>query len=249
MVFLKINNIIVTFWFNKVTDIKNKINYFEEELKEYFNGINSNGVPADINPDYPRLTAISDGGHTTLNVSMINLQLVTRFDDEYNLDYEMCFDYIKQRILKIYDLLIQKLEINILYGAIAVLGEIDIDKPMQLLKDNLLSQCLTSDYFEAGVRLVEVIDNKYYKNLVYNTAKCIKINKVIDSNKQEVLLPLISMSEAKIEKENISINYEINDKYMFDKDKNYNMNFDNLLEMIKIAKSDIKDRILSILKK
>ena len=245
---MKINNIIVTFWFNKVTDIKNKINYFEEELKEYFNGINSIGVPADINPDYPRLTAISDGGHTTLNVSMINLQLVTRFDNEYNLDYEKCFDYIKQRILKIYDLLTQKLKVNILYGAISIFEEVDINKPMQVLKENLLAQHLNGNYFEAGVRLVELVDDKYYKNLIYNTAKNITINQVVNKYKKEIILPLISMSEVKIEKENISINYEINDKYMFDKNKNYNMNYDNLLEMIKIAKSDTQDNILGILK-
>lgn len=97
---MKINSIVITFWFNKVTDIRHKIDCFETELKDYFHGINSIGVSANISPDYPRLTAISDGGHTKLNVSMINTQIITNFDDNYNTDYNKCFDYIKQRVKK-----------------------------------------------------------------------------------------------------------------------------------------------------
>ena len=178
---MKINNIVVTFWFNKVTDIKNKINYFENELNEYFHGINSIGVPADINPEYPRLTATSDGGHTKLNVSMINLQIATNFDSEFNSDYNKCFDYIKQRVLKIYSLLTQKLDISILYGAILVLCEVDDKNPMDLIKTNLLSKKLDGNYCESGVKIAEIIDNKYYKNLSFNTTKQITINKKLEA--------------------------------------------------------------------
>ena len=240
---MRINNIVVTFWFNKVTDIKNKINYFEDELKEYFHGINSIGVPADINPDYPRLTAISDSGHTKLNVSMINLQITTNFDKEFSSDYEKCFDYIKQRVLKIYNLLTKQLEINILYGAIFVLCEVDDKNPMDLIKGNLLSPKLDSNYCGLGVKIAEVIDNKFYKSLSFNTTKQITINKKLNASKTEIILPLISLTNAVVEKEGIAISYEINDKYLFDNEENYSMNLEILNSMLSIAREDISNEI------
>ncbi len=240
---MKLNNIVVTFWFNKVTDIKNKINYFEKELKEYFHGINSIGVPADINPEYPRLTATSDGGHTKLNVSMINLQIATNFDSEFNSDYDKCFDYIKQRILKIYNLLTKKIHVNILYSAILVLCEVDDNNPMNVMKTNLLSEKLNGNYCESGVKIAEIINNKYYKNLSFNTTKQITVNKKLDVGQSEVILPLISLTDAVVEKEGIAISYEINDKYLFDHEENYSLNLENLSSMLDIAKKDISNEI------
>lgn len=246
---MKINNIVVTFWFNKVTDIKNKINYFENELNEYFHGINSIGVPADINPEYPRLTATSDGGHTKLNVSMINLQIATNFDSEFNSDYNKCFDYIKQRVLKIYSLLTQKLDVSILYGAILVLCEVDDKNPMDLIKTNLLSKKLDGNYCESGVKIAEIIDNKYYKNLSFNTTKQITINKKLEDGQREIIFPLISLTNAVVEKEGLAISYEINDKYLFDNEENYSMNLENLNSLLDIAEKDVSNEIMKKINK
>lgn len=246
---MKINNIVVTFWFNKVTDIKNKINYFENELNEYFHGINSIGVPADINPEYPRLTAISDGGHTKLNVSMINLQIATNFDSEFNSDYNKCFDYIKQRVLKIYNLLTKTLNVNVLYSAILVLCEVDDKNPMDLIKKNLLSEKLNGSYCESGVKIAEIINDKYYRNLSFNTTKQITINKKLDIGQSEIFLPLISLSNAVVEKEGLAISYEINDKYLFDIKEDYSLNLENLKTMLDIAENDVSTEIMKKINK
>ena len=246
---MKVNNILVTFWFNKVTDIKNKINYFESELSEYFHGINSIGVSADISPVYPRLTATSDGGHTKLNVSMINLQISTNFDSEFNSDYHKCFDYIKQRVLKAYDLLTQKLDIIVLYGAILVLCEVDDEDPMNLIKTNLLSEKLNGNYCESGVKIADIINNKYYRNLSFNTTKQLTINKIVDAGQGEIIFPLISLTDAIVEKEGIAISYEINDKYMFDNKENYSLNLEDLKAMLDIALKDVSKGIMEKINK
>lgn len=245
---MKIKNIMVTFWFNKITDIKNKINYFEDDLSEYFHGINSIGVSADIDPLYPRLTATSDGGHTKLTVSMINLQITTSFDNEYNLDYSKCFKYIKERITKIYNLFSKTLKIDILYGAILVLCEIEEKNPMNVIKKNLLSEKLNGNYCESGVKIAEITDDKFYKNFSFNTTKEITIKKMLDNSQKEVIIPLISLRDATIEKESIIINYEINDKYSFDTKSNYNLNLDSLNTMLNIAQKDISIEITKKIK-
>lgn len=246
---MKINNIVVTFWFNKITDIKNKISYFESELNEYFHGINSIGVPADISPEYPRLTATSDSGHTKLNVSMINLQMVTNFDSEFNTNYNECFDYIKQRALKAYNLLTKKLNINVLYGAILVLCEVDDENPMNLIKTNLLSDKLNGNFCESGVKIAEIIDDKYYINLSFNTTKQITINKKIEGDQKDIILPLISLTNAAVEKEGVAISYEINDKYLFDNEEKHSLNLENLNSMLDIAEKDISNKIMKKINK
>ena len=238
-----INSIIVTFWFNKVTDIKNKIEIFEEELNEYFHGINSIGVPADISPDYPRLTAISDGGHTNLKVSMINLQITTNFDKDYNCNYEDCFNYVRNRIFKIYNLLANKLDITVLYGAILAMCEVDCSNPMHIIKKNLLSQKLNGDYCDSGVRISEIIDNKFYENSSFNTTKQISIKKEIGDFKN-IIIPLISLNNAIVEKKGISISYELNDKYSFDNNDDYHLDYENLKQMITTAQENITNKIL-----
>lgn len=246
---MRINNIVITFWFNKITDIKNKIDYFESELNEYFHGINSIGVPADISPEYPRLTAKSDGGHTNLNVSMINLQIATKFDSEFNTDYNKCFDYIKQRALKAYNLLTNILNINVLYGAILVLCEIDDENPMNLIKTNLLSNKLNGNYCESGVKIAEIVENKYYVNLSFNTTKQITVNKKLDSDQKKIILPLISLTNAVVEKEGIAISYEINDKYLFNNDEKYSLDLEHLNSMLDIAEKDVSNEIMKKINK
>ena len=241
---MKINNIVVTFWFNKIVDIENKINYFETELSEYFHIIKSIGVSPSVTPEYPRLTATSDGGHTKLNVSMINLQLATSFDANFNNNYSECFNYIRQRVLKVYNLLTKELNINVLYSAILVLCEVDDSNPLNLIKQNLLSEKLDGNYCDIGVKIAEVVDEKYYRNFSFNTTKQITLKKKIDSNNSKIIFPLLSLTNAVVEKEGIVVNYEINDKYLFDTKENYSINSENLNSMLKIAEKDISDEIL-----
>lgn len=245
---MKINDIVVTFWFNKVVDIKNKIDIFEKELSDYFHGINSIGVPADINPDYPRLTAISDGGHTKLNISMINLQLVTNYDSQYNTDYSKCFEYIEQRAIKIYETISTKLGLDILYSAIIVVCEVEDENPVSMIKDNLLSSKLSGTYCEIGVRTSETINDKYYRNIAINSAKQITLSKMIEPGQTEIIMPLISLAEANVDKESIMITYEINDKYSFDTNIKYKLNQLDFQEMLNEAKQDIEENILNIVK-
>lgn len=244
---MKINNIIITFWFNKIIDIKNKSTLFEAELKDFFNGINSIGVPADINPEYPRLTAISDGGHTNLNISMINVQLNTKFDNNYCSNYQMCFEYIKQRSEKIFEILSNKLNANIVYSAIMAICEIDDENPINVIKSHLLSEKLNEDYCETGVKIAQIIDKKYYENITINSAQQITITQKMESGQNEIIMPLISLANSKIEKRSLIINYEINDKYSFDKNSEYHLEKDNFMDMLSIAENNINSKINEII--
>ena len=242
-----LDNIIVTFWFNKVEDIKNKINIFEQNLNQYFCGINSIGVPANIDPLFPRLNAISDGGHTKLNISMINFQLDTKFDAAYNSDYSKCFEYIKERIFKAYQLLTQKLGLKIIYVAIMASCEIENVNPVNTIQKSLLKENLNKSYSNIGVRYSEIVENKFYRNISLSSSKKVTISKKVTDN-NELILPLIPLGKARIEENCIRVIYELNDKYSFDNNENYSLNEDVFSKMINRAEKEITNDILKLIR-
>ena len=108
----------------------------------------------------------------------------------------------------------------------------------------MLSEKLDGNYCDIGVKIAEVVDEKYYRNFSFNTTKQITLKKKIDSNNSEIIFPLLSLTNAVVEKDGIVVNYEINDKYLFDTKENYSINSENLNSMLKIAEKDISDEIL-----
>ncbi len=242
-----LDNIIVTFWFNKVEDIKNKIDIFEQNLKQYFCGINTIGVPANIDPLFPRLNAISDGGHTKLNVSMINFQLDTKFDANYNSNYSKCFEYIKERAFKAYQLLTQELNLKIIYSAIMVSCEIKDSNPVATIQKSLLKENINKSYSNIGVKYSEVVENKFYRNIAFNSSKKVTIVKK-NTDDNEVIFSLIPLGKTNVEENSIKATYEFNDKYSFDNNENYSLEKSVFSKMLDIAEKEITNDILKIIR-
>ena len=74
------------------------------------------------------------------------------------------------------------------------------------------------------------------------------MQKQIAPGQFEIIMPLISLYDAKMEKEYISINYELNDKYSFDKENEYLCSTEVFDRMFQIVENDIKiniDKFLS----
>ena len=120
---------------------------------------------------------------------------------------------------------------------------------MDLIKTNLLSKKLDGNYCESGVKIAEIIDDKYYKNLSFNTTKQITINKKLEAGQREIIFPLISLTNSVVEKEGVAISYEINDKYLFDNEESYSMNLENLNSMLDIAEKDVSNEIMKKINK
>lgn len=240
---MKINNIIVTLWFNRYNNIKNIYEVFNEKLNEYFPVFNMSNLPSNFDPMIPRINAKSKSGHSTLNMSNINLQLITEYDEKFNENFDSCIEYIKIRANKIYNILLEN-NIKILYSAILVNLNKDAENPINEIKETLLKQNVDSSNFsELGMRVSMEIENKFYRIITVNNRKDFSMQKEITPGQFEIIMPLISLYDAKIEKEYISINYELNDKYSFDKEKEYLCNEENFNRMFEVVENDLKVNI------
>ena len=113
------------------------------------------------------------------------------------------------------------MELHIFYSAIFVNLEKDSENPIEMINNNLINERLKNDNLnEIGMRMALVEEDSFYKIIVVNNSKDYTMQREIKSG-ENIILPLISLRDAKITKEYISISYELNDKYSFDnKDNN-----------------------------
>ena len=240
---MKIKTIIVTMWFNRYNEIKNIYETLGQELSEYFPAFTMNNLPANLDPIIPRITATSKSGHSIFNMSNINIQLTTQYDDNFNENFDSCIEYIKVRAKKIYNILNEN-NINVLYSAVLVNLNKDEQNPIDSIQTNLLSSNIDNSILsEVGMRVSMQVEDKFYRIVTVNNSKDYSLQRQISPGKFEIIMPLISLRDAKMEEEYVSVNYELNDKYSFDTEENYKCNASTFDRMFDIVDNDIKINI------
>ena len=150
-----------------------------------------------------------------------------------NKDFNKCLNYLKERVLKIFETL-KKCEIEVCYSAIFVNMEEKNDNPTKRIKEKFLQDNSLDNITEIGIRLSKEQDNKYYINTSINNAREITITKKIENNGQngnEIFLPLISLAGSK-QTEYLVNSIEVNDKLSYNIDENYRTTIENLEEII-----------------
>ena len=248
---MKYNVMNVTFWFNEIENVKQYQSILDEELKDYFSPFNLVGVPSNIDPIIPRITAITLGGHTTFNMSKINVQISTRFDGEFTNDFEKCFNYVKEKAEKVFDILINKCKLNILYSAIHINSEYEDSNPVEKIVNNIFNVDLKSKKLsEVGVKLSEKIDEKYYFVTTINDAKVVSFTKKIEQGvkTQNIIFPLISEKDVTVEKTVLSFDIEINDKCSFNTYDNYCTNrniFNDIFDIFSEKNNELSKNVLN----
>lgn len=245
---MKVRNIIITFWFEKYNNIKQTFDLFNKELTGFFPVFFMNSLPGNIDPIIPRISSQSEQRHSILNMSNINLQLVVNYDDNYNENVDLCFDYIQKRAYKIFDVLCTS-GIKVLYSAILVNVDLDCDEnPVEYVCNRLLKvEKNNKAVDEVGTRIATVIDDSIYQIISINNSKDYTITKEIKKDNTEIIMPLVSLVDASVDKEYLSISYELNDKYSFNNVLNYSCNKDIFTSMLKKSQEDIKEYILGFI--
>lgn len=240
---MKIRNIIVTLWFEKYNNLKKVFEIFNNELSEYFPAFNMTNFPANVDPIIPRITAKSKSGHSTINLSNINMQIITNYDEQFNEDFDSCLKYIEERVKKIYNIMLEQ-EFKVLYSAILVNLDKETSTPIEDIKNNLLHNNLeNNDFNEIGIKTTMKVNNSFYRIITLNNSKDFTIKKEIKPDNLEIIMPLISLHDAELVREYLSINYELNDKFSFDQDENYRNTEETINKMFDIIKEDLTQNI------
>lgn len=236
---MKMTDSTVTFWFYKDLNPKNYVNILNSSLSDYFFEFNTIGVPANIDPGIPRLTASSISNHSSLEISLISAKLITRFDENFCDSSDLCFEYLKERVLKIFDVLVE-CGLSIVYTAIFINLEKKSDNAVEELENVFLKKTGESNIEEFGIRISQKVNDKFYKIESFNNSKHVQMQRLVESNNDEIIFPLLSLEDADEIENYLDISLEVNDRYAFNLNKGYLTSRETVLELIEYAKKQLE---------
>ena len=236
---MKIKNSTITFWFQKKNNPKVYVDKLNSILKEHFFEFNILAVPANIDPVIPRLTAVSNSDHSNIQISLINAKLLTNFDDHYSENIDLCIDYLKNRALKLYEALMS-CNINIVYSAIFINLEERDDYAVEKIRTHFLKMDENKKINEIGIRLTDIVDDKFYRIVSFNNSKQVKIEKVFKGDNDEIVFPLISLNDASEIENYLNVSLEFNDRLLFNLDSNYSTNEDELVKLFDLITEQLR---------
>lgn len=236
---MKIKNSTITFWFQKQNSPKVYVDKLNSILKEHFFEFNILAVPANIDPVIPRLTAVSNSDHSNIQISLINAKLLTNFDDHYSENIDLCIDYLKNRALKLYEALMS-CNINIVYSAIFINLEERDDYAVEKIRTHFLKMDENKKINEIGIRLTDIVDDKFYRIVSFNNSKQVKIEKVFKGDNDEIIFPLISLNDASEIENYLNVSLEFNDRLLFNLDSNYSTNEDELVKLFDLITEQLR---------
>lgn len=216
-------------------------------LIEDFDEPNVLGIPDDAPSDIPRLVFKSKNQFSELSISQTSISMRTHFSDDFMRDWELCGGYLEKKCSKVVELADKLtsgsynyvgLVVNILFDSFE--NETNCDGTC-ILSNNLSKLESSKDVFDINMRYTFTENNKYFVNFDLRNVRLYK--EIGDPN----------MSGA-FKKDNEELNavgvvIDINDRYKFNNEENYNSNASSFTEALELLKGIIDDKLSLLVEK
>ena len=228
----KIKNIYISYWFKELDyNPANKVKELEAELKSIIdNQLVYNDDKLLNNISMPRIQGISSDKKYLFTLSLLNAFLSINVSD---LSYDEAILLINDNVQLVYDIIKKVYGVDILYTSIKV--ELVDNSKKSLQKLVKLFKLSPNNYEELSLKR-GFIKDEYYINyiLTYSKEYNFDVERKEGSTGQDLFdrSMLVSISEAKLNKEYILTVIEINDRYAYNTDKHHETNKDTLRGMI-----------------
>ncbi len=191
--------------FEKYDDIVDHLVLFQDKLQPFFEkkaytivGI-PDGIP--VPPEMARIIAVSSNGHSSLEVSLSQIRLSTKFDSAYAGNRDKCLEYIEKRINIINKIAETVLDHKIFFnGIVSQFIDSDIQQPKEYILDHQYQNSINRNkLFDIFTKLTYIDSDRYYINLSFNNLRKDKI------------------------KENFGVQLDVNNRYFsnFNRDHKY----------------------------
>ena len=244
----KIKNIYISYWFNELEENpSNKVFELEDEVKSVINEpIMYNEDKSHTNLLIPRIQGISKDKKYLFTMSMINAVLSININED--IDNDEAIMLINSNIQLFYDIIKRVYDVKIVYSSIKV-EMIDENKKA---KDKLIDTLkLSNDNYENLTFKKGFIKDDYYINYIleYSTEYNFNFDTKEKLSEEDLFNKsmITSISEASLGREYLLTVIEINDRYSYNQDKNYESKKDSLrgmiLEMKEILNKELYNKI------
>ena len=240
----KIKNIYISYWFHELSDNpSSKVLALEEEIKSIIDEpIMYNEDNSHTNLSIPRLQGMSKDKKYLFTMSLINAVLSINVIDDISVDDVILL--INNNIQLFYDIIRRVYGIEIVYTSI----KIEMIDEAKNVKNKLIKQMNLSkkDYENISFKRGFVKDN-YYINYILECAQEYNFNFDNGNNLSEVDLfdktMVTSLLDAKLNSEYMLTVVEINNRYAYNKNRDYITNKDDLRGMIIELKDILNNKL------
>jgi len=193
--------------------IRRYVNDIEDCLQQHYGIPQTIPLPDEYDLDAPRIILSSKTGHSQISFSLISVDFIVNFDNEFMDDFQKTREYIQERTTLIIELL-KKININeylfcgITYNARLDIGE---QKPIDYIKGYLGNNILYEGLYEASQNTACVKDDKFFVNQQIGTYKEFQTRWDNVPN----IPNLFKITNDEIISEGISLSLDINSRYQY----------------------------------
>lgn len=226
----KIRNIYISYWFHELDyNPSKKVYELEEEVRSIIN------EPLMFNEDnkrgnliIPRVQGMSTDKKYLLTVSYINAVLSISVDD---IDIDEAILLINNNIQLFYDIIKRVYGVKIIYSSIKVEMIDDTKKAKKKLMDTLKITKKNLENFTIKQGFIK--DNYYYNYILeYSTEYNFNFSNNVSEEDLFNKSMITSLKDAEFNREYLFIVVEINDRYSYNLDPNYESCKDDLRGLI-----------------
>lgn len=200
--------------FGEIDGIVKKFYNNSDFLGELFDEAELIPVPEDAPCEIPRFVLKSKGGHSTLSLSKNMSELYTKYDGEYNSQWELCEENLLQKIDAIYKTLDDITEGKYLFSGITVtvIDDRRDEDGTNKLENAILRINSQIDLYDIDCKLTYVQDGQYINIRLSN----MRIGDF--SIEEDKLIPGMLKD---ITSNAITVNIDVNDRYEFNMDEKF----------------------------
>ena len=240
----KIKNIYISYWFEELDyNPSVHVNELEEEIKDIINEpLMYNDDKLLNNISIPRIQGMSNDKKYFFTMSLVNSFLSINIKDDISIDEAILL--INNNIQLFYDVLKSIFNIKILYSSIKV--ELVDESKNSINKLTKLLDLSKNNYEDLSFKR-GIIKDEYYINYILTYSKEYNFNVTRNDKTTEQDLfdrsMITSLSEATLTKNFLLMVVEINDRYSYNQDKDYESSKDIIRGMI-IELKDILNKEL-----
>lgn len=193
-------------------------------------------IPDDAPAEIPRIHATSNCGHSQLSMALNATQFTIQYDDEFRNDSNKCFDYIRERVYKIFDAISSSTNNEYLFSGLTVNVLIDdlIDDPIDIMMKNFYKVQSNEKPFDINNKSTYVLNQKYYVNIEVNNMRQYENISALNIN---------PFADTKQVSHVIGVTLDINDRYAFNYKKGYLSKSEEVESIIDISYSILCNKI------
>jgi len=235
---MKIQSTTISVQFEAVEDLRLKYLSYKNILKEHFQEPTVLPVADDAPTELPRIIAVTKNGHSQMTFTKSSVTLTTVYNDGFEDDWEKCRWYIEGKV-KILGNFLHTLSVD-RFKYVGLISNIEWESagnsPTNFLENKLLKKS-RKNLEDINIRYTFIDNDIYYVNILFANSYKLEGNAYFN----------VAGGLADKGDKYLAISVDVNDRYAFNMNKNYQSNISALDEIVKITTREFEKGIDDIL--